>query len=72
MSNRKLYRFQINYFSKQAESDIGPSLALPSISEDDENLAEAENVTVTLSPLLSNINRSPLHSSPRHAKFLNR
>lgn len=52
---------------------MGPTiLALPSISEDDENLAEAETANVTLSPLLSTITRSPLHSSPRHAKFLNR
>ncbi|KAJ6641559.1 Potassium voltage-gated channel subfamily H member 8, partial [Pseudolycoriella hygida] len=61
-------------YEAEAESDIGPSLALPSISEDDENLAEAENENVTsMSPLLSNINRSPLHSSsPRHSKFFNR
>ncbi|XP_077257344.1 eag-like K[+] channel isoform X2 [Temnothorax americanus] len=49
------------------ESDVnGPSLTLPSISEDDENLAE-EGETSPLSPP----NKSPLHgtSSPRHAKF---
>lgn len=63
--------FEDNFFYLQAESDIGPSLALPSISEDDENLAE-ENVNITMSPLLSNITRSPLHSSPRHSKFINR
>ncbi|XP_072743339.1 voltage-gated delayed rectifier potassium channel KCNH8 isoform X2 [Anoplolepis gracilipes] len=44
----------------------GPSLTLPSISEDDENAVE-EGETSPLSPP----NKSPLHtsSSPRHAKF---
>ena len=44
----------------------GPSLTLPSISEDDENVPE-EGETSPLSPP----NRSPLHAtnSPRHAKF---
>ncbi|XP_012214778.1 potassium voltage-gated channel subfamily H member 8 isoform X2 [Linepithema humile] len=49
------------------ESDVnGPSLTLPSISEDDENAVE-EGETSPLSPP----NKSPLHSSssPRHAKF---
>ncbi|KAK2575549.1 hypothetical protein KPH14_011268 [Odynerus spinipes] len=49
------------------ESDMnGPSLTLPSISEDDENVPE-EGETSPLSPP----NKSPLHtsSSPRHAKF---
>ncbi|XP_029173080.1 potassium voltage-gated channel subfamily H member 8 isoform X5 [Nylanderia fulva] len=49
------------------ESDVnGPSLTLPSISEDDENAVE-ESETSPLSPP----NKSPLHtsSSPRHAKF---
>jgi len=43
-----------------------PSLTLPSISEDDENLPE-EGETSPLSPP----NRSPLHAvnSPRHGKF---
>lgn len=52
---------------------MGPSLALPSISEDDENLPETEAI-VTLSPHLANLTRSPLHtSSPtRHGKILQR
>ena len=54
--------------SKQQESEMNgvPSLTLPSISEDDENVPE-EGETSPLSPP----NRSPLHasSSPRHAKF---
>nr|CAD7197040.1 unnamed protein product [Timema douglasi] len=52
----------------QEESDMNgiPSLTLPSISEDDENIPE-EGETSPLSPA----NRSPLHTaiSPRHAKF---
>ncbi|XP_018311798.1 potassium voltage-gated channel subfamily H member 8 isoform X1 [Mycetomoellerius zeteki] len=60
------YNLREGYEAEQ-ESDInGPSLTLPSISEDDENLAE-EGETSPLSPP----NKSPLHtsSSPRHAKF---
>lgn len=54
----------------QAE-DMGPCLALPSISEDDENQLEE---VVSLSPHLPSLTRSPLHSlaSPRHGKFLQR
>ncbi|GLH13144.1 Cyclic nucleotide-gated cation channel subunit A [Gryllus bimaculatus] len=53
----------------QQESDMNgvPSMTLPSISEDDENVPE-EGETSPLSPPT----RSPLHgaaSSPRHAKF---
>lgn len=58
----------------QAESDIGPSMVLPSISEDDENQSDAE-AKHTPSPSKSNsLIRSPLHSSPspRHGKFLQR
>lgn len=59
---------------EQAESDIGPSLVLPSISEDDENQSDADSKhTANVSPAKSGI-RSPLHavSSPRHGKFLQR
>ncbi|KAL6261749.1 hypothetical protein P5V15_006838 [Pogonomyrmex californicus] len=60
------YNLREGYEAEQ-ESDVnGPSLTLPSISEDDENLVE-EGETSPLSPP----NKSPLHtsSSPRHAKF---
>ncbi|CAH1375325.1 potassium voltage-gated channel subfamily H member 8 isoform X2 [Tenebrio molitor] len=55
-------------YEAEQESDANgmPSLTLPSISEDDENLHE-EGETSPLSP-----NRSPLHAvsnSPRHAKY---
>lgn len=53
---------------EQQESEMNgvPSMTLPSISEDDENIAE-DGETSPLSPP----NRSPLHAgnSPRHAKF---
>lgn len=58
-------------YEAEAESDMGPSLALPSISEDDENLPEIETV-IPVSPHLNILNRSPLHTSPRHPKFLQR
>lgn len=51
----------------QAESDIGPSLVLPSISEDDENQSDNDSKRVS--------NASPSKSparSPRHGKFLQR
>ncbi|CAL1680332.1 unnamed protein product [Lasius platythorax] len=60
------YNLREGYEAEQ-ESDVnGPSLTLPSISEDDENAVE-ESETSPLSPP----NKSPLHtsSSPRHAKF---
>ncbi|XP_063930893.1 potassium voltage-gated channel subfamily H member 8 isoform X1 [Zophobas morio] len=55
-------------YEAEQESDANgmPSLTLPSISEDDENLHE-EGETSPISP-----NRSPLHAvsnSPRHAKY---
>lgn len=58
----------------QAESDIGPSMVLPSISEDDENQSDVEGKRAP-SPSKSNtLIRSPLHSSPspRHGKILQR
>ncbi|CAB0044343.1 unnamed protein product, partial [Trichogramma brassicae] len=61
------YNLREGYEAEQ-ESEIngGPSLTLPSISEDDENAPE-EGETSPLSPH----NRSPMHgtSSPRHAKL---
>lgn len=57
----------------QQESEMNgvPSLTLPSISEDDENIPE-EGETSPLSPPT----RSPMHNavsvSPRHAKFNSR
>lgn len=51
----------------QAESDIGPSLVLPSISEDDENQSDSESKRV----LSASPSKSPARS-PRHGKFLQR
>lgn len=58
-------------YEAEQESDInGPSLALPSISEDDENQPESD--AHSISPH-TNLNRSPIHTnSPRHGKFLQR
>ncbi|XP_051164446.1 potassium voltage-gated channel subfamily H member 8 isoform X2 [Leptopilina boulardi] len=60
------YNLREGYEAEQESDMNGPSLTLPSISEDDENIPE-EGETSPLSPP----NRSPLHSatSPRHAKF---
>lgn len=60
--------------SIKAESDIGPSLVLPSISEDDENQSESEAKVCPITPPTTTTMRSPLHTatSPRHAKFLQR
>ncbi|XP_055707350.1 potassium voltage-gated channel subfamily H member 8 isoform X2 [Phlebotomus papatasi] len=58
-------------YEAEQESDInGPSLALPSISEDDENQPDSD--AHSISPH-TNLNRSPIHTnSPRHGKFLQR
>ncbi|XP_069673245.1 voltage-gated delayed rectifier potassium channel KCNH8 isoform X2 [Periplaneta americana] len=61
------YNLREGYEAEQESEMNGvPSLTLPSISEDDENIPE-EGETSPLSPP----NRSPLHAtnSPRHAKF---
>ncbi|XP_017766583.1 PREDICTED: potassium voltage-gated channel subfamily H member 8 [Eufriesea mexicana] len=60
------YNLREGYEAEQESDMNGPSLTLPSISEDDENVPE-EGETSPLSPP----NKSPLHtsSSPRHAKF---
>lgn len=61
-------------YEAEAESDIGPSLVLPSISEDDENQSESEVKICPKTPPNNSVLRSPLHTatSPRHAKFLQR
>ncbi|XP_031366659.1 potassium voltage-gated channel subfamily H member 8 [Apis dorsata] len=60
------YNLREGYEAEQESDMNGPSLTLPSISEDDENVPD-EGETSPLSPP----NKSPLHtsSSPRHAKF---
>ncbi|XP_076646154.1 eag-like K[+] channel isoform X4 [Halictus rubicundus] len=60
------YNIREGYEAEQESDMNGPSLTLPSISEDDENVPD-EGETSPLSPP----NKSPLHtsSSPRHAKF---
>ncbi|XP_076679483.1 eag-like K[+] channel isoform X4 [Andrena cerasifolii] len=59
------YNIREGYEAEQESDMNGPSVTLPSISEDDENAPE-EGETSPLSPP----NKSPLHSSsPRHTKF---
>ncbi|XP_043597780.1 potassium voltage-gated channel subfamily H member 8 isoform X1 [Bombus pyrosoma] len=59
------YNIREGYEAEQESDMNGPSLTLPSISEDDENVPD-EGETSPLSPP----NKSPLHTtSPRHAKF---
>ncbi|KZC10472.1 Potassium voltage-gated channel subfamily H member 8 [Dufourea novaeangliae] len=59
------YNIREGYEAEQESDMNGPSLTLPSISEDDENIPD-EGETSPLSPP----NKSPLHtSSPRHTKF---
>ncbi|XP_048267403.1 potassium voltage-gated channel subfamily H member 8 isoform X3 [Bombus terrestris] len=59
------YNIREGYEAEQESDMNGPSLTLPSISEDDENMPD-EGETSPLSPQ----NKSPLHTtSPRHAKF---
>ena len=60
---RKFIISSLIFFNLQQDSDMngGPSQILPSISEDDENVAD--NETAALSPSRS------LHASPRHGKF---
>ena len=54
---------------QESEGNGGPSLTLPSISEDDENLPEEGE----LSPLSPMHALHALHASPgRHAKFQSR
>lgn len=58
------YNLREGYEAEQEDMN-GPSLTLPSITEDDENILE-EGETSPLSPP----NKSPSHTaSPRHAKF---
>lgn len=52
------------------DSDIGPSLALPSINEDDENQPETEETSPVHITPPSNFRSSFHGSSPRHAKLL--
>lgn len=52
------------------DSDIGPSLPLPSISEDDENIPEVDETSPLHITPASNLRSSFHGSSPRHAKLL--
>ncbi|XP_038115677.1 potassium voltage-gated channel subfamily H member 8 isoform X2 [Culex quinquefasciatus] len=65
------YNLREGYEAEEETENNGPCLALPSISEDDENQSDAESSST--SPLNTSISKSPGHNtgaSPRHAKLI--
>ncbi|XP_052862355.1 potassium voltage-gated channel subfamily H member 8 [Anopheles cruzii] len=65
------YNLREGYEAEEETENNGPCLALPSISEDDENQSDAE--TNSASPMNTALQKSPAHnlsSSPRHAKLV--
>lgn len=67
------YNLREGYEAEEETENNGPCLALPSISEDDENQSDAE--TSSASPMNTALQKSPAHnvgSSPRHAKLVHR
>uniref|UniRef100_A0A182YBZ7 Uncharacterized protein n=1 Tax=Anopheles stephensi TaxID=30069 RepID=A0A182YBZ7_ANOST len=67
------YNLREGYEAEEETENNGPCLALPSISEDDENQSDAE--TSSASPMNTSLQKSPAHNlgtSPRHAKLVHR
>ncbi|XP_055607750.1 potassium voltage-gated channel subfamily H member 8 isoform X2 [Uranotaenia lowii] len=65
------YNLREGYEAEDEMENNGPCLALPSISEDDENQSDIESCTT--SPLNTSLTKSPAHNtslSPRHAKLV--
>uniref|UniRef100_A0A182WMG7 Cyclic nucleotide-binding domain-containing protein n=1 Tax=Anopheles minimus TaxID=112268 RepID=A0A182WMG7_9DIPT len=65
------YNLREGYEAEEETENNGPCLALPSISEDDENQSDAE--TSSASPMNTSLQKSPAHNlgtSPRHAKLV--
>ncbi|XP_058835392.1 potassium voltage-gated channel subfamily H member 8 isoform X3 [Topomyia yanbarensis] len=65
------YNLREGYEAEEEMENNAPCLALPSISEDDENQSDAESNTT--SPLNTSLTKSPAHNataSPRHAKLI--
>ncbi|XP_058059832.1 potassium voltage-gated channel subfamily H member 8 [Anopheles bellator] len=65
------YNLREGYEAEEETENNGPCLALPSISEDDENQSDAE--TNSASPMNTALQKSPAHNlsaSPRHAKLV--
>lgn len=67
------YNLREGYEAEEETENNGPCLALPSISEDDENQSDVDSSTT--SPLNTSLTKSPAHNttaSPRHAKLIHR
>lgn len=67
------YNLREGYEAEEETENNGPCLALPSISEDDENQSDVDSSTT--SPLNTSLTKSPTHNtttSPRHAKLIHR
>ncbi|XP_055619058.1 potassium voltage-gated channel subfamily H member 8 isoform X2 [Toxorhynchites rutilus septentrionalis] len=65
------YNLREGYEAEEETENNGPCLALPSISEDDENQSDIESSTT--SPLNTSLSKSPAHNaaaSPRHGKLV--
>ncbi|XP_035786978.1 potassium voltage-gated channel subfamily H member 8-like isoform X1 [Anopheles albimanus] len=65
------YNLREGYEAEEETENNGPCLALPSISEDDENQSDAESNSA--SPMNTALQKSPAHNltaSPRHAKLV--
>ncbi|XP_021699751.1 potassium voltage-gated channel subfamily H member 8 isoform X4 [Aedes aegypti] len=65
------YNLREGYEAEEETENNGPCLALPSISEDDENQSDVDSSTT--SPLHTSLAKSPAHNttaSPRHAKLI--
>ncbi|XP_055529062.1 potassium voltage-gated channel subfamily H member 8 isoform X3 [Wyeomyia smithii] len=65
------YNLREGYEAEEETDNNTPCLALPSISEDDENQSDVESNTT--SPLNTSLSKSPAHNttaSPRHAKLV--
>nr|XP_029728810.1 potassium voltage-gated channel subfamily H member 8 isoform X6 [Aedes albopictus] len=65
------YNLREGYEAEEETENNGPCLALPSISEDDENQSDVDSSTT--SPLHTSLTKSPAHNttaSPRHAKLI--
>ncbi|XP_058125655.1 potassium voltage-gated channel subfamily H member 8 [Anopheles coustani] len=66
------YNLREGYEAEEETENNGPCLALPSISEDDENQSDAESSSA--SPMNTSLQKSPAHNaavaSPRHAKLV--
>ncbi|XP_018909518.1 voltage-gated delayed rectifier potassium channel KCNH8 isoform X2 [Bemisia tabaci] len=66
------YNLREGYEAEEADMNGMPSLTLPSISEDDENVPEEGETSPLSPPTRSPVHHSTVTYSPRHAKFNSR